>query len=78
MKICMRKMAAILAVASLLIATAAVADEPAAPKDLAPEAAANADDWKFGMELYLYGAALKGETAAGDRIDVEFDTRRST
>ncbi|MCA0892842.1 hypothetical protein [Microbulbifer agarilyticus] len=31
------------------------------------------DHWLFGVEMYLWGASVGGETASGDDIDIGFD-----
>jgi hypothetical protein len=33
---------------------------------------ARSDDWQFTLGTYVWGAAIKGETRAGDNIDVSF------
>jgi len=52
-----------LAAGALLLATAAsvgAEEEPARHQ------------WKFNGEVYLWGASIKGDTNAGDPIDIEF------
>jgi hypothetical protein len=32
------------------------------------------EDWRYSASVYLWGAGLNGETAAGSEVDVGFDT----
>jgi len=38
------------------------------------EETALGDDWRYSASIYLWGAGIKGETAAGSVVDIGFDT----
>ena len=44
-----------------------------APGILAAEEASQDEGWKFGAEIYLWGASIGGESASGADIDIDFD-----
>ena len=43
------------------------------PGILAAEEAAQDEGWKFGAEIYLWGASIGGKSASGSNIDIDFD-----
>jgi len=42
------------------------------PPTVAAEEATQEEGWKFGAEIYLWGAGIGGTTASGGDIDIEF------
>jgi hypothetical protein len=45
----------------------------AAPGVVSAQEAAKETDWKFGAEVYLWGASIGGKTASGSDVEVDFD-----
>jgi hypothetical protein len=45
----------------------------AAPGVVSAQEAAKETDWKFGAEVYLWGASIGGKTASGRDVEVDFD-----
>jgi hypothetical protein len=44
------------------------------PAPVAARESAEAHNWQFAASVYLWGAGIKGETAAGSEVDIGFDT----
>jgi hypothetical protein len=46
----------------------------AGPAAVAAAESTAGDDWQYAASIYLWGAGIKGETAAGSEVDIGFDT----
>jgi hypothetical protein len=55
---------------TLLCASALIAG----PKPVSAGESAEGNDWQYAATIYLWGAAIKGETARGADVNVNFDT----
>ena len=44
-----------------------------APETVVAQEKENKNEWRFGAEIYLWGASVGGQTGSGSNIDVDFD-----
>ena len=55
---------------TLLCASALIAG----PRPASAGESAEGNDWQYAATIYLWGAAINGETASGADVNVNFDT----